>query len=92
MIIYTKKVRKRSPSKGKQVPQTIAKPGLTRNKLTLCVWWDRKGIIHYELLPPGKIFNSNLYCRQLMRLKHEVEDKRPELIDTESDVFHHMTT
>ncbi|GBP68089.1 Histone-lysine N-methyltransferase SETMAR, partial [Eumeta japonica] len=37
-ITYDKNVRKRSPSKDKQAPQTIAKPGLTRNKLMPCIW------------------------------------------------------
>ncbi|GBP83102.1 Oxygen-dependent coproporphyrinogen-III oxidase, mitochondrial [Eumeta japonica] len=44
---------------------------ITRNKLMLRVWWDWKGIIHYELLPPSKPVNSDLYCQQLMRLKQE---------------------
>ncbi|KAL0852235.1 hypothetical protein ABMA28_000453 [Loxostege sticticalis] len=52
-ITYDKNVRKRSWSKAGQASQTVAKPGLTRNKVMLCVWWDWKGIIHYELLPPG---------------------------------------
>ncbi|KAL0880854.1 hypothetical protein ABMA27_002037 [Loxostege sticticalis] len=47
------------------------KPGFTRNKVMLCVWWDWKGIIHYELLPPGRNIDSELYCEQLMRLKQE---------------------
>ncbi|GBP89443.1 Mariner Mos1 transposase [Eumeta japonica] len=44
----------------------------------LCVWWDWKGNIHYELLPPGKTINSDLYYQQLMRLKKEVEKNRAE--------------
>ncbi|KAL0839102.1 hypothetical protein ABMA28_017081 [Loxostege sticticalis] len=44
-----------------QASQTVAKPGLTRNKVLLCVWWDWKGIIHYELLPPGRTIDSELY-------------------------------
>ncbi|GBP07860.1 hypothetical protein EVAR_78037_1 [Eumeta japonica] len=36
------------------------KSGLTRNKLMLCVWWDSKGIIHYQLLPPRKTTSSSL--------------------------------
>ncbi|GBP82481.1 hypothetical protein EVAR_55870_1 [Eumeta japonica] len=42
---------------------------------------DEPGIIHYELLSSGKIFNSDLYCLQLMRLKQEGEKQRPELIN-----------
>ncbi|GBP29280.1 Carbonic anhydrase [Eumeta japonica] len=64
---------KRSWLKDKETSQTIANPGLTRNKLMLCVWWDWK--VHYELLPPGKTIKSDLYCHQLIRLKQEVEKK-----------------
>ncbi|KAJ0173872.1 hypothetical protein K1T71_011021 [Dendrolimus kikuchii] len=55
----------------------------------LCVWWDWKGIIHYELLPPGRTIDSELYCEQLTRLKQKVERKRPELINRRGVVFHH---
>ncbi|GBP00945.1 hypothetical protein EVAR_2254_1 [Eumeta japonica] len=55
----------------KQDPQVLGKPRLTRNKLMLCVRWDWKGIIHYELLPPDKIVNPDLYCQQLMKLKQK---------------------
>ncbi|KAL0880861.1 hypothetical protein ABMA27_002044 [Loxostege sticticalis] len=82
-------VRKRSWSKACQASQTVAKPGLTRNKVILCVWWDWKGIIHYELLPPGRTIDSELYSEQLMRLKQEVERKRLELINRRGVVFHH---
>ncbi|KAJ0177351.1 hypothetical protein K1T71_007360 [Dendrolimus kikuchii] len=50
-ITYDKNVRKRSWSKAGQASQTVAKPGLTRNKVMLCKWWDWKSIILYELLP-----------------------------------------
>ncbi|KAJ0182783.1 hypothetical protein K1T71_002152 [Dendrolimus kikuchii] len=76
-------------SKVVQASQTVAKPGLTRNKVMLCVWWDWKGIIYYELLPPGRTIDSELYCEQLMRLKQKVERKRPELINRRGVVFHH---
>ncbi|GBP63028.1 hypothetical protein EVAR_43778_1 [Eumeta japonica] len=67
------------PWVGMQTRQTIAKPGLTQNKFTLCVWWDWEVfIIHYELLPPGKTINLDLYYQQLMRLKEEVEKRPPD--------------
>jgi len=28
-----------------------------------CVWWDWKGIVHYELLPLGQTIDSNFYCQ-----------------------------
>ena len=81
-ITYDKNVRKRSWSKAGQTSQTVAKPGLTRNKVMLCVWWDWKEIIHYELLQPGRTIDSELYCEQLMRLKQELINRRRML-------FHH---
>ncbi|GBP87889.1 Beta-1,3-galactosyltransferase 5 [Eumeta japonica] len=76
-ITYDKNVRKKSWSKSEQTPQTIAKPGLTCNKLMLRVWWNWKDIIHHDVLPPGKTINLDLYCQQLMRFKHEVEKIHP---------------
>ena len=67
-VTYNKNMRKRSWSKHGQAPQTVAKPGLTRNIVMLCVWWAWEGIVHYELLPPGKTIDSDLYCQQMMKL------------------------
>jgi len=53
LITYDNNVQKRSWSKQGEAPQTVAKSGLTPRKMMLCVWWDWKGIIHYELLPSG---------------------------------------
>ncbi|GBP26161.1 Mariner Mos1 transposase [Eumeta japonica] len=60
--------------------QALGKPGSTNNKLMHYVWWDWMGIVHYEFLPP-KTINSDLYCQQLMRLKQELEKKRPDSIN-----------
>lgn len=44
-------------------------------KILLCIWWDMKDIIHYELLPPQTV-NAESY-QQLIRLSDELERKRP---------------
>ncbi len=72
-IKYDNNVRKRSWCKGGEAQQMVAKPGLTPRKVMLCVWWDWKGIIHYELLQPARTIDSTLYCQQLMRLKQAIE-------------------
>ncbi|GBP08467.1 hypothetical protein EVAR_77160_1 [Eumeta japonica] len=66
-----KRVKKIMVSKSKQTPQTVAKPGSTRNKLMLYVWWDWKSIIHYKVMPSGITNNSDIYWPQLMKLKRE---------------------
>lgn len=88
-VRYENVVRKRSWKKRGEPLQTTSKPGLTENKVMLCVWWDWKGIVYYQLLPPGLTLNSELYCRQLMQLEQAIKKKRPELINRKGVVFHH---
>jgi len=66
-----------------------SKPGLTTNKVMLCVWWDWKGVVHYEVLPHGLTINSKFYCSQLDRLQEATKEKRPELINRKGGVFHY---
>jgi len=42
----------------------------------LCVWWDQKSIIYYELLKPGKTVNAHRY-QQLIKLHDVLREKRP---------------
>ena len=44
----------------------------------LSVWWDFKGIVYFGLLPRNQTINSNVYCRQLMKLDKKIKEKRPE--------------
>ncbi|GBP12132.1 Mariner Mos1 transposase [Eumeta japonica] len=44
---------------------------------------------YYEFLPQDKTINSDLYCQQLVKLKHEEKKKWPELINRKGVVFHH---
>ena len=51
----------------------------------LCIWWDWKGVLYYELLPENQMINSNKYCSQL---KAALDEKRPELVNRKHIVFH----
>ena len=31
----------------------------------LCIWWDWKGVLYYELLPENQMINYNKYYFQL---------------------------
>ncbi|GFW47031.1 mariner Mos1 transposase [Trichonephila clavipes] len=66
----------------------VTKPGLTARKVLLCIWWDWKGIIYYELLLHGQTLNSGIYCQRLDRLKLVIAQKRPELAKRRDAVFH----
>jgi len=88
-ITYDNQKRKRSWRRDGEPSQAFANPGLTPNKMMLCVWWDWKGIVHHELLPVDQTINSQLYCGQLQRLRQAIERKRPELNNRKDGINHH---
>ena len=55
----------------------------------LCVCWDYKGIVHWELLNYGQTVNSDLYCNQLDRLKEVLIQNRPELVNRKGVILLH---
>ncbi|XP_014487330.1 PREDICTED: histone-lysine N-methyltransferase SETMAR-like [Dinoponera quadriceps] len=82
-IIYNNIERKRSWSKRGEPPL------ITSKKVMLSIWWNWKGIIHYELLPNNRSVNSDKYCLQLDQLRAEVNKKCTELVNLEGVIFHH---
>lgn len=88
-ITYENIVRKRAYCEpGKPSPST-SKPNLTLNKRMLCIWWDIRGPIHYELLKPNEKLNSEKYCQQLDNLKIAVQEKRPAMFNRKDIILHH---
>ena len=57
-------------------------------KVMLCIWWDRKGVVHYELPPPNQTISSDKYCSQMADLKTAIEAERSELANCRGIVFH----
>ena len=76
-LYYENPVNKKQWLSPCKAPFAIPKPGVHRKKIMLCVWWDQKGIIYYELLEPKQTVTANLYSQQLMRLSLALETKRP---------------
>ena len=87
-VVYNNVVRKRSWSKRDEPAQSASKADIHQKEVMLSVWWDFKGIIHLELLPRNQTINSNVYCRQLIKLDKEIKEKRPELATRKGVVFH----
>lgn len=87
-IIYKNVERNKSWGKRDEPPLATPKAGLHPKKVMLCVWWDWKGILYYELLPNNETINSEKYCLQLDELKTAIEQKRPELANRKGVVFH----
>ncbi|XP_018058409.1 PREDICTED: histone-lysine N-methyltransferase SETMAR-like [Atta colombica] len=57
--------------KRNELPLATPKADLHPKKVMLCVWWDWKGILYYELLSNNETINSEKYCSQLDELKIE---------------------
>jgi histone-lysine N-methyltransferase SETMAR len=63
--------------KGSPGPST-AKRNIHSSKIMLCIWWDQKGVVYYELLKPSETITGDRYRLQLIRLKRAIQQKRPE--------------
>ena len=73
-VVYDNVVRERSWSKRDEPAQSTSEGDIHQKKVMLCVWWDFKGIVYFELLPRNQTINSNVYCRQPMKLDKEIKE------------------
>ena len=44
----------------------------------LCIWWDQKGLVYYELLKPDDSITDDRYRLQLIRLSGALREKQSE--------------
>ena len=73
-----------------QPAKSTAKPNIHGARVMLCIWWDQKGVLYYELLRPGETIKGERYRTQLIRLKRVIAEKRPEYATRhEAIIFHH---
>ena len=87
-ILYNNVERKRSWGKRNEPPPTTPKASLHPKKVMLCIWWDWKGVLYYELLLENQTINSNKYCAQLDQLKVAIDKKHPEVVNRKCIIFH----
>ncbi|GBP89672.1 Mariner Mos1 transposase [Eumeta japonica] len=57
-----------------QPSASTAKPDRFGKKAMLCVWWDQKGVVYYELLKPGETVNTSRYKQQMIDLNALIEN------------------
>jgi histone-lysine N-methyltransferase SETMAR len=80
---------KRKPAyvkRGQPAPST-SKQDIHGFKVMLCIWWDQKGVIYYELLKPGETITGDRYRLQLIRLSQALREKRPEYAERHRKVI-----
>ena len=78
---------KSSWGKWNEPPRTTPNSGL-HPKVMLCIWWDWKGVLYYELLLEKQTINSNKYSSQLDLLKIALNEKHLELVNRKCIIFH----
>lgn len=86
-IYFDNRKRKRSWVYPGQPANSFVKRNIHEQKALLCIWWDQKGVIFYEILKPGETVNSNRYTQQLQKLNMLLKQKRPEWIDRHDKVI-----
>ena len=74
-ILYTNVEWKKSLGKWNEPPPTTPKSSLHPEKLMLCILWEWKGVLYYELLPENQTVNSSEYFSQLYQLKAALDWK-----------------
>lgn len=47
-----------------------------KEKRMLITFWDRRGVIHWELLEKGQSMTADLYCQILRRVKKQLRNRR----------------
>lgn len=77
-VLYVNHTRKRQWLPEGAKPEPEPKLELHEKKIMLSVFWDYKGVIWFELLPPNTIVNAELYCTQLQKLADKFRELRPE--------------
>ena len=55
---------------------STARPNSFARETMLCVWWNQRGVVHYELLKPGETVNTKRYQQQFTDLNCSLLEKR----------------
>lgn len=76
--IYENPKRKKAWVQPGEAGPSQPKRNILSDKVMLCIWWDMKGVVYYELLKPSATVTGEVYRRQLIRLKRAVPENRPE--------------
>lgn len=69
------------PKKARQVRSNV--------KVLITVFFDWKGVVHYEFLPRGRTVNKEYYVEVLRHLREAIRKKRPELWANKTFILHH---
>ena len=57
----------------------ISRQSRSKIKVMLRVFFDYRGVLHYEFLPPGRTVDEEYYLSVMRRLREAIRLKRPDL-------------
>src|ERR1700712_3615304 len=77
-IYFENPKRKRSYVNPGQPVQSTSRPNRFGRKTMLCVFWDQRGVIWFDLLKPGETVTGVRCQQQLADLNRALRQKRPE--------------
>jgi [histone H3]-lysine36 N-dimethyltransferase SETMAR len=77
-VVYVNHSHKHQWVDADKQPEPDTKPDLHPKQVMLSVWWDIRGIIHFELLPDNTSITADYYCNQLERLNQKISLLRPQ--------------
>ena len=66
-----------------------ARPNIHGSKVMLCIWWDKLGVVYYELLKPSETITRARYRTQLMRLRRALKEKRLQYQERNKVILQH---
>ncbi|CAK9816200.1 Mariner Mos1 transposase [Anthophora plagiata] len=75
-------------AKGEERPKK-SRQSRSKIKVMLTVFFDYRGVVHYEFLPPGQTVNKEYYLSVMRCLREAIRKKRPELWRNNSWFLHH---
>jgi histone-lysine N-methyltransferase SETMAR len=87
-VLYINIGRKKQWLNPAQKPLPDVKADLHPKKVLLCIWWDLKGVLYYELLYNATI-TAEVYAHQLQRVQEALLEKRPTLINGKGVILLH---
>ena len=76
-IYYDNPKRKKAWLDPGQPAPMVPKRNIHGKKALLCIWWDCKGVVYFELLKPGQTVTADRYQQQLVNLNRTLSEKRP---------------
>jgi len=60
-----------------QPSTSTPKPNIPSKKVLLCIWWDWKGVLYYELLQPDETITADRCEQQLTNFSDALEEEGP---------------